>query len=112
MTGHFHSEATVLLNEIVNHVLNDQEVLKNVYKNIDLYQLTHALSNIPHNVLVIGRTTVWLILAKTCHKNHFVGTVRNIRLKPNLQDKLALTRLHDFVYRFATPGSTIATYWL
>jgi len=44
MTAHFHKEATNLLNEIVEHVLNDKVVLQNVYKHMSIYQLTRALS--------------------------------------------------------------------
>jgi len=117
MTGNFYSKATNLLSKIFNHVLNDLEVLEKVYKRIDISRLTSVLSNtnypdIPHNLLVIGQTRVWLIVARTCHKHHFVGTVRKIMQKPNLQDKLPLTRLHEFVCRFATPGSKIFAYCL
>lgn len=102
MISSFYSKAKVLLNEIVSHVLNDLEVLKNVYKRINIQRLTNVLSNlnyksIPHNFLVIGQTTVWLIVASTCHKKHFVGTVRKIMLKPNLRNELSLTRLHEFI---------------
>jgi len=112
MKHNFHHEASNLLNQIVANVLNDREVLRNVYKEIDIFQLTHALANIPNNLLVIGRVRVWLIVASTCHKHHFVGTMRKIKVKPSLCDKQSSAALHDFVYRFSTPGSTIFTYWL
>lgn len=110
VTAHFHKEATNLLNEIVQKVLNDKGVLQNVYKHMSIYQLTHALSLIRFNLLVIGRAGVWLIVASTCHKSHFVGTMRSIKINQN--EKHPLARLNEFVQRFSTPGSNISTYCL
>jgi len=83
VTNRFHTDATNLLNEIGDLVLNDKIVLQNVYKHMSIYQLTHALSYVPSNLLVIGRAAVWLIVASTCHKGYFVGTMRSIKIKQN-----------------------------
>jgi len=96
VTAHFHKEATNLLNEIVELVLNDKVVLQNVYKHMSVFQLTRALSSIQFNLLVIGRAGVWLIVASTCHKSHFVGTMRSIKFNPNYGGN-PLARLHEFV---------------
>ena len=112
MTNHFLPCAKNIVSRIASDVLNAQHVLPLIYKEIDIHDLTHEFSKVRHNLLVIGRTRVYLINATTCHPDHFIGTYREISLKPGLRDVSKWARLHDFVLRFATPGSLITTYLL
>ena len=100
------------ISSIVSNVMNDHEVLKLVYKEIDLLDLTRVFAFLPINFLVIGRTRVWMILMSTCHPNHFVGTMRVHHLRPTLGDRATWSKLHDFIFRFSTPGATIVTFVL
>ena len=38
------------------------------------------------NILIIGRTRVWMVNAATCHPDHFIGTERKVALKPSCKD--------------------------
>ena len=88
-------------------MLNDPEVLNEVYKEVDTSLLIESLGNVSTNILAIGRTKVWLINAATCHRGHFIGTELSIELKPPLRDHAKWKKLRDFIYRFVTPGATV-----
>ena len=112
MTNHFFNVANHIIYRLSVSILNNKNVLPLAYKEIDIHQLTHAFSKIEHNLLVIGRTRVQIINASTCHPDHFIGTHRAIHLKPTLRDSTKWTKLHDFILRFATPGSLIHVFLL
>ena len=59
---------------LVSKFLNHDEVLKRVYRRLCLPDLVTRLGECWQNMLVIGKSTTWLILASTGHKRHFVGT--------------------------------------
>lgn len=112
MEKNFHRFANSFLKRIQTEVLNHSELLPLVFKDLDLLWLIHALATVPINVLIIGRTRVWLVNTATCHENHYIGTQRMIRLKPTLRDRTAWTALRDFVCRFSAPGSKLKVYLL
>lgn len=71
----FFEAATNLLASILG-VLSDVEVRKQVYKEVSLLELTHIFAELPRNLLLIGRTRIWMVVASTCHSEHYIGTMR------------------------------------
>ena len=86
MTNLFYPRAKYILDSIANRVLNTKNVLSLAYKETDIHDITHEFSKVKHNLLVISRTRVYLINAATCHPDHFIGTFREISLKPGLRN--------------------------
>ena len=64
----------------VKDVLNKKTILKHVYKNLSLPHLLGLLGQCPVNLMMIGKENSWIINARTCHKQHFVGTKYTIGL--------------------------------
>lgn len=94
------------------NVMNNANVLATIHYHLDLYRLTAAYADIRTNLLIIGRTKAWLVNAATSHSDHFVGTKRNIQLKPSLRDRNKWQRLLELVYRYANPGASIYVFLL
>lgn len=112
MINQFNDSAILFMNRFVAEVLNNRGIVELVSYNLDLLKLFVSISTLDSNLLVIGRTRVWMIIMSTCHRDHFIGTERVLHLKPRLRDLANWTRLHDFVFRYSTPGARIHAYLL
>jgi hypothetical protein len=82
MNNMFHSNASILLKRITTKVINEPTIHDQVCRRLDIFKLLHAFQTLKTNVLVIGRSYVWLLACGTCHPQHFVGTQRSLVLKP------------------------------
>ena len=63
---------------IIREVLNSEEIFPLVYKSVSIPLMLYNLGKVTNNTLVIGKDKCWLVVAKTCHPNYFLGTERYI----------------------------------
>lgn len=78
MKQYWHKKVPLVLNLILETVLNNNEVLSKVNRQMSLNQTIYNLGKIKYNCLVVGRDSSWLVNCKTGHKNHYIGTKRTV----------------------------------
>ena len=108
----WHEKVTKFLKLLIGKVLCDQEIVRQVYKPVSMMDQLWHLGNVSYNCLAIGEQSSWLILAKTCHRGHFLGTERRINLKAPGQKQFKMSRIKELILRFATPGAVIDVFVL
>lgn len=67
-------------------MLNAEKIFSLVYKSVNMTDLLWCLGTVEQNRLIIGKHIMWLVVARTGHKNHFVGTERRISSKTGGRD--------------------------
>ena len=70
----WHLRVSKAMDKITEEVLNSEEVLNIVYRNLSIHNLLMFLANCETNIMAIGNQNAWIINARTSHKGHFVGT--------------------------------------
>lgn len=95
-----------------DQIMNDPEIHDFIHSEIDFFRKANAFTSLRRNILVVGKTRVWIEVASTCHPNHFIGTKRVLHLKPGMEDKASLKCLRDFLFRYSTPGAKIFAYFI
>ena len=103
---------TNTLGLIINNVLNDRTIVQLAYKSLSIPQLLWNLGKVDNNSLIIGKENCWLVVAKTCHANHFLGTERKISHKSTGYDCMRWDRIQDLLLKHATPGATVEIHLL
>ena len=100
------------LDYIAKEVLNNESVLRQAYRKMNVPSLLASLGNSHHNILVVGRRFSWMINARTEGHRFFVGTRINYGYDAKLFDRKNWLRLEEQVKRYAAPGARITVYTL
>ena len=100
------------MKEIVEEVLNWEGGLLGVYRSIDTSNLIRRFTKIGINALYIANSHCTLVNCVTGHRNHNVGTTRNISLLDLGFGEQFFDALKIFVLRYANPDATIHVYFL
>jgi len=67
-----------LIDQIAKDVLNDPGMLKLAYRRLSLKQFFSGMMYLPKNILIMGESQYWLVIAATAHPAHFIGTQRSL----------------------------------
>ena len=70
----------LLLQTFVHKVLNSSLTILLAHRYLSMEQLLWHIGRLDYNCLIIGKYYCWLVNARTCHPNHFLGTERKIAL--------------------------------
>ena len=63
----WHRRVVVVLKHLVTEVINDSNILPQIYRRMSLSKLMLCLARTEHNLLVIGTSNSWLVTARTAH---------------------------------------------
>ena len=102
-----HKSCGVLI-ERLRGILNS--VSRNDYpicRKVSTCKLMASLADRMFNMLLVGDTCCFLIVAACSHPNLFVGTKRVISLKAAPKRQRSLQDIKDLVLRYAGPISTV-----
>ena len=100
------------MNTIIEDVLHNKNVTRNVYRKLSVTHLLGNLGNCDVNLLIIGKENSWIVNASTSHNNHFVGTRQAIGLTNKATNIVSWKQLETFVLRFTVPGAKIRVFCL
>ena len=81
-----------------------------MYRHVSLNFLLAKLATTNVNLLAIGRQSTYIVNAAGHHKRHFVGTMLPVGLTQRASEKRSWDKIHNFVQRFASLGTTIKVY--
>ena len=108
----WHKKMQAALDYIAKEVLNNESVLCQAYRKMNVPSLLASIGNSNHNILVVGKRFSWMINARTEGHRFFVGTRINYGYNAQLTDHHNWTRLEEQVKRYAAPGARITVYTL
>ena len=108
----WHRKIGTALKLILDHVFNNEQVLKQCYRRLSVPHLLGHIGRCKENILAVGSKNSWLINARTSHKRHFVGTRHSIGLSSPTAGSKLFSRLDNLVLRYAALGSKVNVYWL
>lgn len=100
MKTFFHHNIHNLITKVTNCVLNDEQVLRAVYRRLSLFDLINHFTSIPNNVLAIGSKHMWIVNCASAHPEQFIGTCRAISFPRLCTDQTKWTRIQNFILRY------------
>ena len=86
----WHKKIETALKLILDHVFNNEQVLKQCYRRLSVSHLLGHIGRCKESILAVGSKNSWLIIARTSHKRHFIGTRHSIGLSSPRQDQSCL----------------------
>ena len=92
---------------LVREVLNHRYIGHLVYKSISIPEMLWKLGKVDKNCLILGKDRCWLVVARTCHHNYFLGTERVVSQTSKGYNNTRWYRVQDLLLRHATPGATV-----
>ena len=92
--------------------MNDDELLFQAYRKLNVPLFLGAIGRTPHNILAIGKQQNFLLNVRTPTERFTVGTKQTHSIYNNLGKVAMWDRLKVFVQKYASVGSTIHVYWL
>ena len=108
----WHRKIGTALKLILDHVFNNEQVLKQCYRRLSVPHLLGHIGRCKENILAVGSKNSWLIIARTSHKRHLIGTRHSIGFSFPTAGSTLFSRLDNLVLRYAAPGSKVNVYWL
>ena len=108
----WHKKVESALKLILDHVFNNEQVLKQCYRRLSVPHLLGHIGRCKENILAVGSKNSWLINARTSHTRHFIGTRHSIGLSSPTAGSKLFSRLDNLVLRYAALGSKVNVYWL
>ena len=108
----WHKKVVNALKLILDHVFNNEQVLKQCYRRLSVPHLLGHIGRCEKNILAVGSKNSWLINARTSHKRHFIGTKHSIGLSSPTSGPNLFSKLDNLALRYAALGSKVNVYLL